>query len=294
MEGTIMEQAAIEIRDLCGGLGKFRLKDIGLCLQKGTVMGLIGKNGAGKTTLVKTVLDMLPRTGGEVLFDGLPMSGNDAVVKAKIGVVFDHLIYPLNLKPQSIKRMIAPLYSTFSDRYFDDLMERFELDPSKRLSHYSKGMQMKFSVVMALSYNPDLMILDEPTAGLDPVARTQLIEVLFEWMQDEQKALLFSTHITSDLEKIADYITLIEDGGVVFTEEKERLLERYALVSIEKAAMNDRLRTNLRGLKETPFGFEGLCESRETLQGVAGVRAARPSIEEIMVFFTQNGGGSLA
>lgn len=281
---------ALEIRDLNGGVGAFRLKGINLELQKGTVMGLIGRNGAGKTTLVRTILDLLPRRSGEVLFDGMQMSGNEAAVKSRLGVAFDSLIYPLHLKPTSVKSMMAPLYPSFDTDRFDNLMERFSLDPTKRLNHYSKGMQMKFGVVMALCHNPDLILLDEPTAGLDPVARTELIDVLLEWMQDENKALLFSTHITSDLDRIADYITLIDGGAVVFTQEKEKLQEQYTLVSVEKACMNDKLRSALKGLKETPFGFEGLCQSRECLQGAEGIRAARPSIEQIMLYLTQNGG----
>jgi ABC-2 type transport system ATP-binding protein len=246
-------------------------------------MGFIGKNGSGKTTLIKTILNMLEKTSGEVLFDGIPMFGNEEIVKAKIGVVFDSLIYPLNLKPIKIKKMISPFYKTFDDEKFDVLMKRFELDPNKKLSTYSKGMQMKFGVVMALCHNPELIILDEPTAGLDPIARAEVIDLLLELMQNEKRSILFSTHITSDLEKIADYITMIDNGKIVFTKGKDEMLDTYLLVQIEKETMTDAIKSEIIGLKKTTFGFQGLCENVK-LKDLTGVKTARPSIEDIMVY----------
>ena len=212
------------------------------------------------------------------------MYGNEEIVKAKIGVVFDSLIYPLNLKPTKIKNMIAPFYKTFDHNRFEDLMNRFELDPKKRLSEYSKGMQMKFGVVMALCHNPDLIILDEPTAGLDPIARADVIDLLLELMQKEERSILFSTHITSDLEKIADYITMIDKGEIVFSKGKDEMLDMYTLAHIEKEAMTEAIKSELIGIKETTFGYEGLCTKNIKIQNVEGVKTVRPTIEEIMVY----------
>ena len=232
-----MTNKALEIKNLNGSIGDFSLNDINFSIEKGTIMGFIGKNGSGKTTLIKTILNMIPKTAGQVFFDGTPMFGNEETVKAKIGVVFDSLIYPLNLKPTKIKKMISLFYKTFDDKKFDELMKRFELNPSKKLSAYSKGMQMKFGVVMALCHNPELIILDEPTAGLDPIARADVIDLLLELMQNEQRSILFSTHITSDLEKIADYITMIENGKIVFSKGKDEMLDTYLLAHIERESM---------------------------------------------------------
>jgi ABC-2 type transport system ATP-binding protein len=278
-----MTNNALEIKNLDSKISDFSLSGINFSIEKGTIMGFIGKNGSGKTTLIKTMLNMLEKTAGEVLFDGLPMFGNEETVKAKIGVVFDSLIYPLNLKPIKIKKMISPFYKTFDSEKFDELMKRFELNPSKKLSSYSKGMQMKFGVVMALCHNPELIILDEPTAGLDPIARAEVIDLLLELMQNESRSILFSTHITSDLEKIADYITMIDNGKIVFTKGKDEMLDTYILAHIEREAMTDAIKSKFIGLKETAFGFEGLCTNRLILKDLVGVKTARPTIEDIMV-----------
>jgi ABC-2 type transport system ATP-binding protein len=279
-----MTNNALEIKNLDASIGKFSLNDVSFSVEKGTIMGFIGKNGAGKTTLIKTILEMIKKSGGEVLFHGIPMYGNEEIVKAKIGVVFDSLIYPLNRKPTKIKNMIAPFYKTFDHKKFDELMNRFELDANKRLSAYSKGMQMKFGVVMALCHNPELIILDEPTAGLDPIARADVIDLLLELMQKEERSILFSTHITSDLEKIADYITMIDNGKIVFSKGKDEMLDMYALAHIDKVAMTDRIKSELIGIKETAFGYQGLCTKNLKLGNVEGVKTVRPTIEDIMVY----------
>ena len=279
-----MANNALEIKNLNTTIGDFSLNDINFSLEKGTIMGFIGKNGSGKTTLIKTILNMLPSTSGEVLFDDIVMYGNEETVKAKIGVVFDSLIYPLNLKPTKIKRMMSPFYKTFDDKTFDQLMNRFELDPGKRLSAYSKGMQMKFGVVMALCHNPELIILDEPTAGLDPIARADVIDLLLELMQKEERSILFSTHITSDLEKIADYITMINKGKIVFSKGKDEMLDMYTLAHIDKFDMTDVIKKELIGIKKTTFGYEGLCTKESGIQNVHGVKTIRPTIEDIMIY----------
>lgn len=279
-----MSNKALEINNLDSQIGDFSLSGINFSIEKGTIMGFIGKNGSGKTTLIKTILNMIQSTSGEVLFNGIPMFGNEETVKANIGVVFDRIIYPLNLKPTKIKKMISPFYKTFDDKKFIDLMKRFELDPNKRLSTYSKGMQMKFGIVMALCHNPQLIILDEPTAGLDPIARADVIDLLLDLMQNDERSILFSTHITSDLEKIADYITMIDNGKIVFSKGKDEMLDTYMIAHIEKEAMTDNIKSALIGLKETAFGYQGLCTNNFSIKDIVGIKTTRPTIEDIMVY----------
>ncbi|MBW9152051.1 ABC transporter ATP-binding protein [Clostridium estertheticum] len=279
-----MTNKALEINNLDSHIGDFSLSCINFSIEKGTIMSFIGKNGSGKTTLIKTILNMIPKASGEVLFNGISMFGNEETVKAKIGVVFDTLIYPLNLKPTKIKKMISPFYKTFDCLIFDELMERFELDPNKKLLTYSKGMQMKFGIVMALCHSPDLIILNEPTAGLDPIARAAVIDLLLDLIQNDQRSILFSTHITSDLEKIADYITMIDNGKIIFSKGKDEMLDTYLLAHIEREAMTDVIKSELIGIKETTFGYEGLCTKILKLQDLAGVKTVRPTIEDIMVY----------
>ena len=280
----MMKNNALEINNLSAKVGSFTLKDVNFSVEKGTIMGLIGKNGAGKTTLIKTMMNMIHKTEGEILFDGIPLFNNEAKVKGNIGVVFDSPIFSMTLKPQKIKNIMAPLYENFDLKRFDELMRRFELNPKKKLSEYSKGMQMKFSVVMALCHNPDLLIFDEATAGLDPIARADILDLLLELMQKEERSIIFSTHITSDLERIADYITMIDGGKIVFSEEKDKLLDKYDLIQVEKEAMKDDIKSGIIGLKETNFGFEGLFKKALNLGEVPGIKTTRPTIENIMVY----------
>lgn len=274
---------ALEIKNLCVKNGDFELKSINLTIPKGSVMGLIGRNGVGKTTLIKSIVNQLHHSKGEVLFDGLRMYGNDVKVKSKIGVVFDDLIYTMG-KPKRIVKMIAPFYEQFDMNKYNLLMDKFELNSNKNLTKYSKGMKTKFNVIMALCHNPDLIILDEPTAGLDPISRAEIIDFFLEIMQDENKSILFSTHILSDLEKIADYITLMDKGEIVFSMDTEMLIEKYSIIQVDKSAISDELKRNIKGLKENVFGYQGLIEDREPYKNIPGVRFAPASIEEVMIF----------
>lgn len=280
----MMNNNALETKNLNSCIGEFALRDISLEIKEGTIMGLVGRNGAGKTTFIKTILDMIPRTGGEVMFNGISLFGNEEIIKGRVGVVFDNPIFPPNLKAIKIKKLMLPLYPSFDEKKFDQLMERFELDPKKKLLAYSKGMKMKFSIAMALSHNPDLLILDEPTAGLDPVARADVLDLLLEFMQEDDKTILFSTHITSDLERIADYLTIIDEGEILLSKDKEEILEEYVLVQIDKESITDGLRKEIIGAKETAFGYSGLCR-KEKLKDVTGIKTARPTIEDLVVFF---------
>lgn len=279
-----MANNALEITNLNVNLGHFNLTDINLSIEKGTIMGFIGRNGAGKTTLIKSILDVIQPDSGEVLFDGTPISGDEETVKQRIGVVYDSTIYPGSMNPRNIVKMISPFYTEFNIEKWHSLMAHFELNENIKLSNYSKGMQMKFSIAMALSHNPEILILDEPTAGLDPSARADVLDLLLEFMQDENKTVLFSTHITSDLDKIADYITLIDNGKIIFSAEKETLLDQYALVHIERDAMTEKLKQHLTGLRENAFGYEALCSDKSLFNNLTGVRLARPSVEDIMIF----------
>ena len=164
------------------------------------------------------------------------------------------------------------------------LMDKFELNPNKDLKKYSKGMKTKFNVIMALCHNADLIILDEPTAGLDPISRVEIIDFFLEIMQDENKSILFSTHILSDLEKIADYITLMDKGKIIFSMDKEKLIEKYSIIQVDKLAISDELKRNIKGLKENVFGYQGLVEDRELFKNIPGVRFAPASIEDVMIF----------
>lgn len=270
---------AIEIRDLCVRLAGFRLEHISLDVPKGAVLGLIGKNGAGKTTLLKTLADFYIPESGSIRYEGLALPGNEEKVKGMIGVVYDSLFYPPNIKAVKIAKIMAGIYEEFDMDKWHGLMSRFGLEEKKVPAAYSKGMQMKFMLAMALARNPRILLLDEPTAGLDPAARMELVELIQEFMMDESHTVIFSTHITSDLDKIADYIALLADGKLVFADDKESLLDRYALVQVAKSRMTGELRSKMIGVKENSFGYIGLTKQKELFEN-----AVRPAIEDLMIY----------
>lgn len=200
---------AVEIRGLSKDFGDFQLKGVSFAVPRGYIMGLIGPNGAGKTTVIKLILNLLRRDGGEIRVFDRDNLAHEVEVKSRIGFVHDTPYFFEHLTLRKLKDTVAPFYGTWDDRIFHRLMEEFNLPLRKRFSKLSRGMKMKFALALALSHRADLLILDEPTAGLDPVFRRELLSKLSAFIQDEGKTVLFSTHITSDLERIADFITFI-------------------------------------------------------------------------------------
>jgi ABC-2 type transport system ATP-binding protein len=273
----------LEVNGLCADVGRFSLKNIDLVLEPGTIMGFIGKNGAGKTTFIKTILDIIPKKSGTVKFFGKSVAEAEKETKSRVGVVFDSLIYPQSYRAKTVKNTIAAFYKDFDDAKWRRLMQKFELDEKMKLNEYSKGMQMKFQIVMALAHNPDLLILDEPTAGLDPVARTQFLDMLYDIISNDCKSVLFSTHITSDLDKIADYITMIDGGQIIFSRAKDEMLDHYALVHIEKEKADERVKSMFLGFHETSSGLEGVMK-KVLAQSLDCVKTAKPTVEDIMVY----------
>lgn len=275
---------AIEIRGLEVALNGFTLKNVNMDIPKGVVVGLIGKNGAGKTTLIKTITDVYLPSKGTVTYDGLNMYDNAVEIKQKLGIVYDEMYYPSGVRSYKIAKMIAPLYPDFDMNKWHELMKKFILDEKKRPIEYSKGMQMKFMLAMVLARNPKILILDEPTAGMDPAARAEFLDLLQEYMMDETNTIIFSTHITSDLDKIADYIALVSDGELVVMEEKEKLLMEYSIVQVTKSAMTDELRRRLVGVKENAFGFTGLATDLSGINESENIRFKRPTVEDLIVY----------
>lgn len=275
---------AIEIRGLEVALNGFTLKNVNMDIPKGVVVGLIGKNGAGKTTLIKTITDVYLPSKGTVTYDGLNMYDNAVEIKQKLGIVYDEMYYPSGVRSYKIAKMIAPLYPDFDMNKWHELMKKFRLDEKKRPIEYSKGMQMKFMLAMVLARNPKILILDEPTAGMDPAARAEFLDLLQEYMMDETNTIIFSTHITSDLDKIADYIALVSDGELVVMEEKEKLLMEYSIVQVTKSVMTDELRRRLVGVKENAFGFTGLATDLSGINESENIRFKRPTVEDLIVY----------
>lgn len=218
----------IELRNVNKKLGDFSIQDISFKVPKGSIVGLIGQNGAGKTTTLKLMLDVIQRENGEIIYLG---NKNIRIedIKKDIAVVFDELSFYEKLTPTRIHRIMQNIYETWDESYFFELLERFQLSSTQKVGEMSKGMKMKLNISIALAHHPNLLLLDEPTSGLDPAVREDVLDLFLEFIQKEECSILFSSHITSDLEKIADYVVLMHDGKIMLQENKDILLYDYAI-----------------------------------------------------------------
>ena len=254
-------------------------------------MGFIGPNGAGKSTTIKLILNLINRDGGEINIFGKDNIKYEVEVKNKIGFVLDESYYYDEITVKEMKSIIAPFYSDWDEDTFNKYVKDFGLPVNKKIKELSKGMKMKFSLAVALSHNAELLIMDEPTSGLDPVIRSELLDILSDLIQDENKGVFFSTHITSDLDKIADYITFINDGEIVFSTSKDDILDNFGLVKGPKELVSESNLGEFIGIKKNQYGFEALVQDKEKNQKLYGdkVIIEKPALEDIMIYYTRRG-----
>lgn len=279
----------LEVQGLCKQYEQFKLHDMTFSLPGGTIMGFIGQNGAGKTTTMKSILGMVKKDAGSVRLFGEDFASNELLHKEKIGVVMDFPFYVDDWKLTDVEHALAPFYTNWNSAKYHELLRNFGLDPRKRVKELSRGMKVKLMLSASLSHDAKLLILDEPTSGLDPVARDELMDLLQSFVCDDQHAILFSTHITADLEKIADYITFIQAGKLLFTGEKDALLEEYVLVKGGRADLTPSLRDKMLGLREHSVGFEGMLHIRDTRLLSQGAVTEPVRLDDIMVYMNKGG-----
>lgn len=220
----------LEVKDLEKKYTDFNLDKISFSIPSGTIVGLIGENGAGKSTTINAILNLIKKDGGEIKVLGKEMTDSDTGMRNEIGVVFDGNNFYETLTPRKIGNIMAKVYTNWDMSCFEDYLKRFQLPVSKEIKQFSKGMKMKFTIAVALSHNPRLLILDEATSGLDPIVRDEVLDIFLDFVQDETHAVLVSSHITSDLEKIADYITFIHKGKLIFSLSKDELIYNYGII----------------------------------------------------------------
>lgn len=278
--------AILELNNVTKEYKDFSLNNVSFKLERGYIMGFIGPNGAGKTTTIKLIMNLIKKQSGEIKIFGLDNIKSEKEVKQRIGFVYDENYFYEDLTLREIRRIIAPFYRGWDDKLFKNYLKEFDLDEKKKMKALSKGMKMKFALAAALSHGAELIIMDEPTSGLDPVFRSEILDILHYLIQDENKSIFFSTHITTDLEKIADYITFINKGNIVFSKNKDDILENYAMVKGEKSLLDSDTRKDFVTVRENAFGFEALTNNAEKVKRLFRdkVLIERASLEDIMVY----------
>lgn len=272
----------LSVENLSKSYEKFALKNVSFSLDQGFIMGFIGRNGAGKTTTLKSMLRLVHPQSGKVTVLGLDYAENEFVCKQKIGFVLGGVDYYPRKKLKTITDVTKRFYQDWDEGKYQDLLQRFELDPEKRIDQLSAGMRVKYSLALALSHQAQLLILDEPTTGLDPVSRDDLLCLFQDLIEDGEHSILFSTHITSDLEKCADFITYIKDGEILVTSDKESFLGAYRLVQGSTESLTPELKVKLIGVRQHKFGFEAMVKSVD-LPLPSGIEVAPADLEEIMI-----------
>lgn len=274
----------LEVHGLCKNFDKFQLKNVDITLEEGFVMGFIGRNGAGKTTTLKAILNLMNNDGGSISICGLALPKDEIEIKKQVGYVFGGVNFYPEHKIKKITNITKEFYENWDENRYKELCQRFEIDQDKKFKQLSSGMKVKYALAVAMSHNPRLLILDEPTSGLDPAARDDLICILQEFIEDGQHSVLFSTHITSDLEKCADYITYIKEGKVIASAEKSEFKNKYLIVAGKKDQLTEELNAKLIGCHTHQFGFEALMKKEdEELVLSTGIESAEPTLEDIMV-----------
>lgn len=278
----------LEVSSLSKHYDGFQLNDINFTIPKGYIMGLIGPNGSGKTTTIKCILNMVKKNSGSIQIFGFDHIEHEQAIKKEIGVVFDTNYFVAEWNMKQVEASLALFYDQWNSEKFRKMLERFRIEPNKKVQELSKGMQMKLMVACAFSYDAKLLILDEPTSGLDPVSRDELLNILAEYIEDGEHSVLFSTHITSDLDKIADYITFINFGECIFTGGKDEFIDLYRIVRGGKEELNEKYKKLLIGLREYSTGYEALIKTTD-LAYYPNMMGEAATIDDIIIFINKGG-----
>lgn len=279
-------ELSLKIDKLSKKYDNFTLDNVTFSIPKGCIMGLIGENGAGKTTIINLILNLIKKDGGSIEVFGLDNIENEKEIKKRIGAVLDDSYFYDSLNPYDIAKIMKNAVKTWDDALFDEYLKKFNLPKNKIIKDYSKGMKAKLSIATALSHKPDLLILDEATSGLDPVIRSEILDEFLEFIQDEQHSILLSSHITSDLEKISDYITFIHEGKIIFSESKDILLYDYGVLKCKISDFNKIESKDIVKYRKNDFNYEILIKDKKTMKDkYSNYIIDSINLEEIMLLY---------
>ena len=276
----------LDVKNLCKNYEYFSLKNISFHLPKGYIMGFIGTNGAGKTTTVKSILNIVRPDDGKVTVLGKDMNEYEVEIKRDIGFMLGPIDYYNKKTVKKVVEVYKKFFSNWNENAYNEYLQKFGLIENKKICELSTGMRVKLGIALALSHDAKLIIFDEPTSGLDPVARDELLDIFREIVENGEKSILFSTHVTSDLDKCADFIIFIRNGELVLNSTKDDILDAHSLISGKKDALTDSLKQRAIGYKTNAFGFTALIKN-ELLRPDDDVTKERPNLEDIMVFYNK-------
>lgn len=275
---------ALEITNLTKEYKDFKLDNVSLRLPSGCIMGLIGENGAGKSTMIKLIMDAIKRDSGEITVLGKDNRADFKLTKEDIGIVLDETGFPEIITAKQLNAIMKMTYQNWEEETYFQYIERFSLPEKKPFKDYSRGMKMKLAIAAAMSHRAKLLILDEATSGLDPIVRDEILDIFLEFTRKEENSILISSHIVSDLEKLCDYIAFLHKGKLIFCEEKDRLLETYAMLHCKKTELNKLEWSAIKGKRENSYGVDALVERKKVPKGI---NIENASIEDIILFMVK-------
>ena len=277
---------AIELSHINKSFGDFAIRDLNLTVPSGTICGLVGENGAGKSTTIRLLMGVLRPDSGTASVLGADVSSPEfRDVKEDVGVVLDEAYFPESLNAVQVGKIMAATYRQWDQGLYDGYLKRFDLPSSKQFKDFSRGMRMKLAIAVALSHRPRLLVLDEATAGLDPIVRDEVLDIFNEFTREEDHSILISSHILSDLEKLCDYIAFIHQGNLLFCEEKDRLLEEYGIFTDSAEQLECLLPEAI--VAREPNGYGGVRALIRRDLAPAGFQLEKPSVEDIVLFLVK-------
>lgn len=266
----------------------FTLDHVSFSLPYGSIMGFVGENGAGKTTTIGCILNTIAKDGGSIKLFGREMLDTDTDIREKIGVVYDGDNFPGHWSAEQLSKIMQGFYTNWDGELFRRYLEDFQLPPRQRIKHYSRGMTMKLAIAAALSHHPQLLILDEATSGLDPIMRDEMLDVFLDFVQEEDHSILLSSHITSDLEKVADYITFIHNGSLIMTASKNDLVYHYAVMRCKESQFHALKRDDMIAYRKRDFQIDVLVsDGKEAQRKYKDVVVDHVSLDEIMLLLVK-------
>lgn len=261
-----MSDYSLKVENLSKKYDDFLLDKVSFYVPKGNIVGLIGENGAGKSTTINTMLDIIERDSGDVYILNSEKNKISNSIREKIGVVFDGNNFPEDLTPQKLNNVLKAIYTNWEEKKFSEFIEKFNLPKNKKIKNFSRGMKMKLSISVALSHKAELLILDEATSGLDPIVRDDILDILLDFVQDEKNSILISSHITSDLEKVADYIVFIHKGKVIFEETKDNLIYNYGIMKCKTKEFDSVEKEDIIRFRKMDYGYEILIRNKNEME----------------------------